>query len=191
MMFSSTDWYWPSMKNICGVSNQSAEESTLIPALGHMHGKLQKGPCRVSLSQNNDWFLATMNISCVSVHCNTSSCKYWLKKNKREGFESKTFAWQVWFLTQEIRSHFGCSFITLHTLYLDHLYNYVYIVTMSTRMCFNVYSSCLHWGCVAFKISCNRIELPNIITKFTIKKSHSCLRHNLSNAVISISLLYC
>lgn len=40
MMFSSTDRYWPWMKNICSVSNQSAEESTLIPALGHMHGKL-------------------------------------------------------------------------------------------------------------------------------------------------------
>ena len=36
----------------------------------------------------------------------------------------------------------------------------------------------------------NRIELPNIITKFTRKKSHSCLRHDLSNAVIFISLLY-
>ena len=44
---------------------------------------------------------------------------------------------------------------------------------------------------VTFKISCYTIELSNIITKFTIKKSHSCLRHDLSNAVISISLLYC
>ena len=52
MMFSSTDLYWPWMKNICSVSNQSAEESTLIPALDHMHGNLHKGPCRASLSQN-------------------------------------------------------------------------------------------------------------------------------------------
>ena len=91
--------YWPWMKNICIVSNQSAEESTLIPALGQMHGNLVKWTCRVSLSQNNDWFLATLNISCVSVHCNKSSCKYWLKKNKRARFESMTFAWQVGFLT--------------------------------------------------------------------------------------------
>ena len=147
MMFSSTDWFWPWMKNICSVSSQSAEESTLIPALGQMHGKLHKWPCRVSLSQNNDWFLATLNICCVSVHCNKSSWKYWLKKSERERFESMTFACKLWFLTQEVWSHSGGSFTTLHTFYLDHLYNYVYIVTMSTSMCFNVYNSCVHWGC--------------------------------------------
>ena len=182
--------YWPWMKNICTVSNQSAKESTLIPALGQLHWKLHKWTCRVSLSQTNDWFLAKLNILCVSVHCNKGSCKYWLKKNKRAGFESMTFARQVWFLTQEIWSHSGRSFITLHTFYVDHLYSYVYTVTMSITMCFNVYNWCVHWGCVIFKISCFRIELPNIITKFTRKKRHSCLRHDLSNAVIFISLLY-
>lgn len=39
--------YWPWMKNICTVSNQSAKESTLIPALGQLHGKLHKWTCRV------------------------------------------------------------------------------------------------------------------------------------------------
>ena len=169
-MFSSTDWFWPWMKNICSVSSQSAEESTLIPALGQMHGKLHKWPCRVSWSQNNDWFLATLNICCVSVHCNKSSWKYWLKKSEREGFESMTFAWKVWFLTQQVWSHSGGSLVY-------NIYTY-YIIRAFIEV-------------VTFKISCYRIELSNIITKFTIKKSHSCLRHDLSNAVISISLLYC
>lgn len=39
--------YWPWMKNICTVSNQFAKESTLIPALGQLHGKLHKWTCRV------------------------------------------------------------------------------------------------------------------------------------------------
>ena len=181
--------YWPWMKNVCIVPNQSAEESTLIPAWGQMHGKVHKWTCRVSLAQNNDWFLATLNISCVSVHCNRSSCKYWLKKNKRAGFDSTIFARQVWFLTQ-VWIHSGRSFISLHTFYVDHLYNYVYTLSRSITMCFNVYNWCVHWGCVIFKISRYRIELPNIITKFTRKRSHSCLRHDLSNAVISVSLLY-
>ena len=142
----------------------------------------------------NDWFLATLNISCVSVHSNMSSFKYWLKKNKREGFKSKTFAWQVWFLTQEIWSQFGRSFIILRTLYLDHLYNYVYIVTMSTSMCFNVHSSCLPWGCVAFKISCYRIELKLFtwsqtmlwatrVSSFKFSTSTSLLTLKLSSTV--------
>lgn len=71
------------MKNICTVSNQSAKESTLIPALGQLHGKLHKWTCRVSLSQTNDWFLAKLNILCVSVHCNKGSCKYWLNKRTK------------------------------------------------------------------------------------------------------------
>lgn len=82
--------------------------------------------------------------------------KYWLKKNKRAGFESMTFARQVWFLTQEIWSHSGRSFITLHTFYVDHLYSYVYrqyTVPMSITMCFNVCNWCVHWGCVIFKLA--------------------------------------